>query len=236
MPWKTGSKPVKDPISNDGSFEQPAGVEVRPRSSWGGACPGGDGSRGQLTAVQQWTDCEIAGRDFTDDDLSRLRTERVVFTECNFSGANLAESQHRASAFRNCTFKRTLLWHSAFTHCSMLGSVFVQCRLRPLTFDEVDFTLAVLGGNDLRGVDLSGCRLREASLVETDLRTAVLRGADLSGARTTGTRLDDADLRGATVEPSLWRTASLAGARIDVPQAVAFALAHGLCLNGGLDA
>ena len=53
-----------------------------------------------------------------------------------------------------------------------------------MTFDEVDFTLAVLGGNDLRGVDLGGCRLREASLVETDLRKAVLRGADLSGART----------------------------------------------------
>jgi hypothetical protein len=28
----------------------------------------------------------------------------------------------------------------------MLGSVFVHCRLRPMTFDEVDFTLAVLGG------------------------------------------------------------------------------------------
>ncbi len=88
-----------------------------------------------------------------------------------------------------------------------------------MTFDEVDFTLAVLGGNDLRGVDLSGCWLRETGLVETDLRKAVLRGADLSGARTTGTPLDDADLRGAIVDPSLWRTASLAGARLDVPKA-----------------
>ena len=66
-----------------------------------------------------------------------------------------------------------------------------------MTLVEVDFTLAVLGGCDLRGVDLSGCRLREASLVETDLRKAVLRGADLRGARTNGTRLDEADLRGA---------------------------------------
>ena len=60
----------------------------------------------------------------------------------------------------------------------------------------------------------------------------MLRGADLSGARTTGTRLDDADLRGATVDPSLWRTASLSGARVDVSQAMAFALAHGLRLDG----
>src|SRR5271163_951367 len=111
------------------------------------------------------------------------------------------------------------------------GSVFERCRMRPMTLDEVDFTLAVLGGNDLRGVDLSGCRLRETSLVETDLRKAVLRGADLSGARTTGTRLDDADLRGATVDPTLWRTASLTGVRVDVPQAMAFALAYGLRLD-----
>lgn len=185
----------------------------------------------------QWVDGEFNGRDFRDygdcgdGDLSRLCTERTVFNDCDFSGVNLAESQHRGSAFRNCIFTRTTLWHSTFAQCTMLGSVFVQCRLRPVTFDEVDFTLAVLGGNDLRGVDLSGCRLRETGLVETDLRKAVLRGADLSGARTTGARLDDADLRGARADPSLWTSAKLAGARIDVPQALAFALAHGLRLD-----
>lgn len=163
-------------------------------------------------------------------------TERVVFSQCNFRGANLAESHHNGSAFRNCRFERTSLWHSSFVQCSMLGSVFVACRLRPITFDEVDFTLAVLGGNDLRGVDLSGCRLRESGLVEADLREAVLRGVDLSGARTTGTRLDGADLRGATVDPQLWRSASLTGARVDVGQAVGFALAHGLRLDGGFSA
>lgn len=90
-------------------------------------------------------------------------------------------------------------------------------------------------GHDFRGVDLSGCRLRETSLVEADLRKTVLRGADLTGARTTGTRLDDADLRGAIVDPSLWTTASLARARIDVAQALAYAVAHGLRLDGERD-
>ena len=185
--------------------------------------------------LPRWADREFTGedfRDFEDGDLSRLHTERVVFTECDFSGVNLSESQHRGSAFRNCTFTRTTLLHSTFEQCSMLGSVFTQCRLRPAKLDEVDFTLAVLGGNDLRGVDLTGCRLREASLVETDLRKCLLRGADLRGARTIKTRLDDADLRGAIVDPTLWTTASLTGARIDVPQALAFALAHGLRLDG----
>ncbi len=95
--------------------------------------------------------CHFEGHDFIDEDLGRLRTERVVFSDCDFSGANLAESHHRGSAFRNCTFRRTVLWHSSFAHCSMLGSVFERCRLRPITFDEVDFTLAVLGGFEPKG-------------------------------------------------------------------------------------
>ena len=93
--------------------------------------------------------------------------------------------------------------------------------------------LAVLGGCDLRAVDLTDCRLREASLVGTDLRKAVLRGADLRGARTQNLRLDEADLRGARVDPTLWTTAALRGAKIDVEQALAFAAAHGLDIHGG---
>jgi Pentapeptide repeats (8 copies) len=116
----------------------------------------------------------------------------------------------------------------------MLGSVFVKCRLRPAAFDEVDFTLAMLGGNDLRGVDFSGCRMRETNLAEADLRKAVLRGADLGGARTIGVRLDEADLicvpqrsirRCGRQRP--WRVP-----RIDVGQALAYAIAHGLDVHG----
>lgn len=179
-----------------------------------------------------WTDREFIGHDFRDDDLARLRTERVVFTECDFSGVDLAESEHLGSAFRNCTFRRASLWHSAFRHCTLLGSIFTECRLRPLQLVEVDLTLAVLGGCDLRGLDLSDCRLRETSLVGTDLRKAVLRNADLRGARTIDTRLDEADLRGALLDPTLWTTATLTGARIDIGQALAYAAAHGLDVHG----
>jgi uncharacterized protein YjbI with pentapeptide repeats len=116
-----------------------------------------------------------------------LRTERVVFSECHFSDVNLAESERRASAFRNCTFQRTFLWHwgyrplagDIFRQCSMLGSVFMQCRLRPLTFDEVDFMLAVLGGADLTGAQTTGTRLDAADR----------RGARAASGRVTGQRL-----------------------------------------------
>jgi hypothetical protein len=47
--------------------------------------------------------------------------------------------------------------------------------------------------------------------------------------------MEDADLRGATVDSSVWTTASLAGARIDIAQALAYAAAHGLRLDGARD-
>jgi uncharacterized protein YjbI with pentapeptide repeats len=179
-----------------------------------------------------WVEREFAAHDFRDDDLSRLRTERVIFDECDFRGVDLTESEHVGSAFRNCRFERATLHHSMFAQCSMLGSVFSECRMRPLKLVEVDLTLAVLGGCDLRSVDLSGCRLREASLVETDLRKAVLRGADLRGARLQKTRLDEADLRGARTDATFWTTATLRAAKIDVDQALAYAAAHGLNIGG----
>ena len=185
-----------------------------------------------MATMSMWSDREFTCHEFRDEDLSGLQTGRVIFTECDFGGANRAESVHLGSAFRNCRFVRTTLWHSTFRYCSMLGSTFEECRFRPIVCDEVDFTLAVLAGADLRGVDLSGCRLREASLVRADLRNAVLRGADLTGARTEGLRLQDADLRGARLDPALWTTAACRGARIDMAQALGFAAAHGLDVMG----
>ena len=98
--------------------------------------------------MQHWVDQEFNGHDFTEADLAELRTERVVFTDCDFNGADLAGSVHDGSAFRNCRFRRTNLWHSTFRFCSFLGSVFEECRIRPITFEEVDFSLAVLAGED----------------------------------------------------------------------------------------
>ena len=90
--------------------------------------------------MQQWTEQEFVGRDFTDEDFAGLATERVVFTECDFTSADLSRSTHAGSAFRNCRFRRTALWHSTIRYCSLLGSTFEECRLRPIACEEVDFS------------------------------------------------------------------------------------------------
>jgi uncharacterized protein YjbI with pentapeptide repeats len=70
------------------------------------------------------------------------------------------------------------------------------------------------------------------TFIEVDFSLAVLGGCDLRGAKATGTRLEKADLRGALTDPSLWLSAKLSGAKIDVSQALAHAAAHGLQIQG----
>jgi uncharacterized protein YjbI with pentapeptide repeats len=70
---------------------------------------------------EKWVDREFEGHDFRDEDLSRLHTERVVFTECDFSGVDLSESEHLGSAFRNCKFTRASLMHTTFRAAACLG-------------------------------------------------------------------------------------------------------------------
>ena len=113
----------------------------------------------------------------------------------------------------------------------MMGSTLQDCRLRPIEFEDVDFTLASLARADMRTVDLSGCRFRETNLAEADLRDTVLRSADLRGARTIGLRLEGADLRGAQADPDLWTTAKLAKAKVELMQAVGYAAANGLIVE-----
>ena len=83
-----------------------------------------------------------------------------MFDECDFRGVNLTESEHAASAFRNGTFDRAILHHSIFRQCILLGSVFTDCRMRPLSQLECDCTLAVLGSCDLWGADVDLVRGR----------------------------------------------------------------------------
>lgn len=198
------------------------------------SCTGEDFSDAALPG-QEWQQCRFVGCWFVDADLRGIRTHGCRFTDCDFTGADLGGSAHRGTALQTCTFRRTVLAGSVFESCSLLGSVLVECRLRPWTLREVDCTLAGLGHADLRETVLAGLRLREANLVEADLRGSDLSGADLSGARLLGARLDGADLRGAALDADALVQARLTGAWVDIETAIAFAAAHGLQVDLAAD-
>jgi len=112
-----------------------------------------------------------------------------------------------------------------------MGSNFVDCVLRPITFIEVDFTLASFVKAPLYDLKLGGQRFRETNLSEADLRNTDLSQADLMGARLLDAKLDGADLRGAKIDANGLRQAKLAGALIDIDTAIAFAAAYGLVVS-----
>lgn len=74
---------------------------------------------------------------------------------------------------------------------------------------------------------VSGVRDAAINLTGCTLENADLRGADLSRANLSHTKLRGADLRGTLMEGTDLRGLNIQGAKIDMPFAVAFALAHG---------
>lgn len=82
---------------------------------------------------------------FAEADLRGLVTESCTFDECDFTGADLGESNHRGGAFRTCRVVRATLGGSAFRSCSLLGTALIDSRLRPIRFTDCDLTLAALG-------------------------------------------------------------------------------------------
>jgi uncharacterized protein YjbI with pentapeptide repeats len=150
-----------------------------------------------------------------------------VFEECDFSGAKLNVSEHHATAFLRCLFRRTSLFGATLDGCKTIGSTFLDCEMRPLTVAGGDWSYVVLRGQRLSGIRLAGVKLAEADLTEADLSDADLRGCDLSHARTHHTILRGADLRGADLTGVDLRSLDLTDVTIDSTQALAVATAYG---------
>lgn len=102
---------------------------------------------------QRWEGRAFERCDFTDADLRRLVTAGCAFTQCTFERTDPGASEHSASAFRSCTFRGATLASATFTGArTWLGSVFVDCVLRPVELVESDLTLAGLSRARLRKV------------------------------------------------------------------------------------
>lgn len=174
-----------------------------------------------MQAAGQVRDLHLIGESFADADLVELVTTGCTFEECDFSGARLNASEHTATAFLRCRFRRTNLFGASFIGCKLTGSVFLDgCNLRPLTVDGGDWSYVSLRGQDLRTIALPGVRLMEADLSESDLRDADLSGCDLRHARLHGVRLAGADLRGADLTAVDLTALDVRGVRLDMSHAV----------------
>jgi uncharacterized protein YjbI with pentapeptide repeats len=165
---------------------------------------------------------------FVEVDLSEVVTDGSVFEECTFSGVRFNVSEHRSSAFVNCTFTRCSFFDASFTGCKLVGSTFRDCSFDLVKVEGGDWSFVGLPGADLGSARLVDVRLREADLTGVRAVNGTLRGLDLSGASLARADLRGCDLRGSDLSALDPGTALLTGAVITGGQAVVVALALGL--------
>ena len=137
-----------------------------------------------MVGLEHWTDREFVGHDFTDEDPLTCGPS-VVFTECDFTSADLSRSTHLGSAFRNCRFRRTTLCGTAHSDTarswdrySRIAACGPSCARRSTSVSRC------WRGRSARRRSVA-VPVRRDPLVGTDLRNAIRRNAELS---TTGPR------------------------------------------------
>jgi uncharacterized protein YjbI with pentapeptide repeats len=120
------------------------------------------------------------GADASSLDAMQGVADRVEFSGCRMTGAELAESDLREVTFRDCK-----LDYANFRNAALGGVTFEDCVL-----NDADF-----GAARLDNVRFTRCELREVEFANARMRDVDLRGSDLSvrGAATS--------LRGAVVTP-----------------------------------
>lgn len=170
----------------------------------------------------------FTGVAFVEVDMSEVVTDGAVFDTCTFRGVRFNVSEHRSSAFVNCTFTRCSFFDATFSGCKLVGSTFEACSLDLLKVEGGDWSFVGLARANLGSARFRDVRMREADLSGIRAVNGTLCGLDLSGVSLTKADLSGCDLRGSdlsTVDPS---AVQLKGAIITYEQAVVVVLAQGL--------
>ena len=116
------------------------------------------------------------------------------------TACRLSSSTHTSTAFVACDLRRSKLFDVTLDGCKLVGTVFSECVLRPMTVRGGQWQGVTIRGTNLARLDLSGVDLREADLSMSDLTGASLKGARLDRAILRETTLTQADLRGASLD------------------------------------
>jgi fluoroquinolone resistance protein len=165
---------------------------------------------------------------FVDADLSEVVSEGAVFEECSFRGVRFNVSQHRSTAFLNCTFTRCSFFDTTFSGCKLVGSVFKACSLDLAKVEGGDWSFVGMRSADLGSASFVDVRMREADLAGSRAVNGTLRGVDLSGADLSGADLTGCDLRGSDLSAVDPASVQLQRAVITGDQAVLLAFALGM--------
>ena len=170
----------------------------------------------------RFVDCTFTGVDFGEATTSGASFERCTFHNCSFGS-----SVHTSTAFVTCDIRRSKFFDATLDGCKLVGTVFSECTMRPLTVRGGQWQSVTIRGTNLSRLDLSGVDLREADLSMSDLSFAVLAGAQLDRALLRETKLEGTDLRGASLDGVDLASALMRRTKLDLAGAVLLAELHG---------
>ena len=162
-------------------------------------------------------DCEIAGIDLSDLDLSqwsfekcRLRgtnfhgakLERTTWRSCrvafaSFVGCDLSESSFVNSDLNNASLRRSNLDGAKIAGCKLTGADMTDVRALEIRLEETLLISAKMPGRDFRKTTLTRLDFSQADLSKCDFRYATFVDCSLRDALLDAARFEGADLRGA---------------------------------------
>lgn len=127
--------------------------------------------------------------DLTKSPMPKGEYADCVFTNCDFSGSDLADIKLMECRFETCNMSlaklnRTALRDIKFTSCKILGLQFENCIEPGLS---ADFDNCILNHSSFYRVKLikssfRNCVLQEADFTESDLSGSVFENCDLTRA------------------------------------------------------
>ena len=118
-------------------------------------------------------------QDFSNIDLSGIRLEYGIFSNCNFKGAIL-----KGASLRFCNLEGANLEGANLEGADLKGANLIKAKLNKANLEEAR---------------LKGAELKEAELKEANLQGAILKGTNLEEANLQGADLRGTDLRNCSV-------------------------------------
>jgi fluoroquinolone resistance protein len=149
--------------------------------------------------------------DYSGQRLQETEYDSCIFINCDFSETNFHQSQFLNCKFENCNFSNAVCPETGmkqvqFTGCKLIGMAFLNCSdlLFSVSFQKCTLDYSTFSGKKMKKTIFTDCSLQEVDFSDCDLSMAVFKNCDLYLCVFQNTNLENADFRSArnyTIDP-----------------------------------
>lgn len=153
--------------------------------------------------IEKWHEDQVfTNINYSGHQLSQTEFDKCSFQNCDFSDADLSESDFVNCRIENCNFSNARLSGTGmkevcFTACKQIGLNFASCSnfLFSVNFQKCVLDYSVFTEKKMKKTKFTGCSLKEVDFSGTDLSQAIFHHCDLLQTVFHRTNLEQADFR-----------------------------------------